>query len=199
MFRRILLFSSLSLVSTAVAAQVLMPGGAKPVAKPVMPVMVVPVTPVTTAPVGPVSANRTLELLKGAGIIAPTNVDRPIALTPRTPYIDDTTYFLVSLGDYAPGRNVIGIRGPEGGVTTSFVGVFWNPTPDRRYVIDCAFEGDGNDVTFSWDRGVIGATHVAVTGGHAGVVLPVGVLPPVRMNAAHTTSLSECDVTPFGS
>ena len=72
MFRRILLFSSLSLVSTAVAAQVLMPGGAKPIAKPVMPVMVVPVTPVTTAPVGPVNANRTLELLKGAGIIAPT-------------------------------------------------------------------------------------------------------------------------------
>jgi hypothetical protein len=199
MFRSVLLFSALSLVPTAIGAQILMPGGAKPVTKPAVPVMVMPVTPVTSAPVGPVNANRTLELLKNAGIINPTNVERPVALTPRSPYVDEATYFLISAGDYAPGRNVIGIRGPEGGVTSSFVGVFWNPTPDRRYVIDCAFDGDGNDVTFSWDRGVIGATHVAVAGGHAGAVLPVGVLPPVRMNVAHTTTLSECDITPFGA
>jgi hypothetical protein len=47
MSRKMLLAALIVGASTSAIGQVVMPGGAKPVAKPVMPVMVVPVTPVT--------------------------------------------------------------------------------------------------------------------------------------------------------
>src|SRR3954463_5716315 len=109
MSRKMLLAALIVGASTSAMAQIVTPGGATPVAKPVMPVMVVPVTPVTTAPVGAVTANRTILMLKNAGIVNPT-LDGPISLTPRAPYIDDRTYLAVAGGDYVPKRNLIGIR-----------------------------------------------------------------------------------------
>lgn len=198
MVRTVLLISALSLASTAVGAQILMPGGAKPVAKPVVPVMAVPVTPTTTAPIAPVNANRTLELLKTAGIINPTNIDQPVHLTPRAPYIDDLTYLAVAGGDYVPKRNLIGIRGPENGVTSSWAEVSWNAMPDRRYVVDCGIGSpDGLGVTFTPAGG--SQERVRVAGGRAGVVLPVGAQPPVRVMLDVSQVLSGCDITPFGS
>lgn len=198
MLRKILIFSSLSLISTAIGGQVLKPGSVQPVTKPVMPVMVMPVTPTTTAPIAPVNANRTLELLKTAGIINPTNIDQPVHLTPRAPYIDDLTYLAVAGGDYVPKRNLIGIRGPENGVTSSWAEVSWNAMPDRRYVLDCGIGSpDGLGVTFSWTGG--SQERVRVAGGRAGVVLPLGAQPPVRVMLDVSQVLSGCDITPFGS
>ncbi|HKU92812.1 MAG TPA: hypothetical protein VJP82_05640 [Sphingomicrobium sp.] len=198
MLRKILVFSSLSLVSTAIGAQILVPVGPKPMTKPTVPVKVMPVTPVTTAPVGPVTANRTVELLKNAGIINPTNIDQPVHLTPRAPYIDDLTYLAVAGGDYVPKRNLIGIRGPENGVTSSWAEVSWNAMPDRRYVLDCGIGSpDGLGVTFTPAGG--SQERVRVAGGRAGVVLPVGAQPPVRVMLDVSQVLSGCDITPFGS
>jgi hypothetical protein len=198
MFRNVLLFSALSLVPAAIGAQILMPGGAKPVTKPAVPVMVMPVTPVTTAPVGPVNANRTVEMLKNAGIVNPT-LDRPISLTPRTPIINDQTYLGVTGGSLYPGRNMLVIDQPNGGVTSSWAVVSWNASPDRRYVLDCAFEGNAEnyDLTFSWERDR--SDHARVAGGHAGIVLPAGAQPPVRISAEGQSYLKQCDITPFGS
>jgi len=197
MFHRILLFSSLSLVSTAVAAQVLMPG-MKPIAKPVKPVMAMPVTPTTTAPVGPVNANRTVEMLKSAGIVNPT-LDRPITLTPRAPYIDELTFLAVTSAGSWPPRNEIIIDQPNNGVTSSWAIVSWNASPDRRYVLDCAFEGNSEtaNLTFRWgsDR----TDNAQIVGGHAGIVLPAGVQPPVRIATDRQAFLNQCDITPFGS
>jgi len=198
MLRKILLFSALGLVSTAAAAQVLMPGGAKPAAKPVMPVMVVPVTPTTTAPVGPVTANRTIEMLKSAGIVNPT-LDRPITLSPHAPIINNETYLGVSNASLYPGRDMLVIDQPNNGVTSSWAVVSWNASPDRRYVLDCGFEGNTEtaDLTFAWGRD--GSDHARVVGGHAGIVLPAGVQTPVRIATDRQAYLKQCDITPFGS
>lgn len=196
MSRKMLLAALIVGASTSAIGQVVMPGGGKPVAKPVMPVMVVPVTPVTTAPVGAVTANRTILMLKNAGIVNPT-LDRPISLTPRAPYIDDLTYLAVAGGDYVPKRNLIGIRGPENGVTSSWAEISWNASPDRRYILDCAVGADGLGVTFRSNGGA--SERVQVSGGRAGVVLPVGAQPPVRIMLDISQVLSGCDITPFGS
>lgn len=198
MLRKIIIFSSLSLVSTAIGAQVLMPGGAKPVAKPVMPVMVVPVTPTTTAPIGPATANRTIEMLKTAGIVNPT-LDRPITLSPHAPIINNDTYLGVANASLYPGRDMLVIDQPNNGVTSSWAVVAWNASPDRRYVLDCAFEGNTEtaDLMFVWQRD--GSDHARVVGGHAGIVLPAGAQPPVRIATDRQAYLKQCDITPFGS
>ena len=199
MLRRILIFSSLGLVSTAIGAQILVPVGPKPMPKPVVPVTVMPATPTTMAPVGPVTANRTAELLKNAGIINPTNIDQPVHLTPRAPYIDDLTYLAVGGGDFIPQRNMIGIRGAENGVTSSWAELSWNAMPDRRYVVDCAIDANTLGVTFNWHGGDNPREKVYVSGGRAGVVLPVGAQPPVRIMLDVSNVLTGCDITPFAS
>ena len=196
MSRKLLLFALSAAAPCAVAAQIVMPGTVKPVAKPVMPVMVVPVTPVTTAPVGAVTGNRTIDVLKAAGIVNPINLEHPVTLSAHAPFIDDATYIHFTNGDLY--RDTVAIRGSSQTHPTDFW-VHWNAFPDKRYVIDCAFTSDGPVISFTWDRPTIGSTRVPVTGGRAAAVLPTGTEGPVMMISNAPVQLSSCDITPFGS
>jgi hypothetical protein len=133
--------------------------------------------------------------LKAAGIVNPANVDRPITLTPRAPYVDPLTYLGVIDGEYLPNTGLITI---EPNPSVSWALVSWNPSPDRRYVLDCAFQiSDGADLTFRWETQR--TDHASIVGGHAGIVLPPGVQPPVQIGSQSKAYLSQCDITPFGS
>lgn len=194
MSRKMLLIAVGVSVSTVAFGQVLQPGGPKAVVTPVMPVMTVPTRPVSTAPVATPVGSRTIEMLKNAGIVNPT-VEQPIALSPRKPFIDEMTYLGAVGSDYSPGAGVITLT-PNSSV--SWAVVAWNPTSDRRYVLDCAFQASDNAmVTFRWQQR--STDQARVVGGHAGVILPAGVQPPVQVSANAQAFLTGCDVTPFGS
>lgn len=97
-----------------------------------------------------------------------------------------------------PAENYVGMSGVgyQGAYPTQ-VGIAWNPDPTKRYVLDCAFDSDDARVNFSW-RPQGGRVLASISGGHAGVVLPADVTPPVTLTTAGEARLVSCEVTPIG-
>jgi len=151
------------------------------------------------------NAQRTFEILRAAGVLTPTNVDRPVTISARQPFIDELTYLDIARASLRPAQSQIVMDGADSPNGASAVTLHWNADTDRRYVIDCAFNAGIGDVDFRWGVQSIApgapatAERVPIIGARAAIVLPAGVPGSVELRSDHSVELTSCDVTAFQS
>jgi hypothetical protein len=150
------------------------------------------------------NANRTIEVLRAAGILN-VRTDSPFTLSARTPYLDPQTFMTLDRSSLYPDRNVIVMNRADLGLDRSSATVHWFGNPDRRYVVDCAFASGTGTVRFDWSEGAVSlgdsSPHqddVPIVNGRAAIVLPTSASSSVRIAPREATEMSSCDVTPFG-
>lgn len=152
--------------------------------------------------IAPVTAQRTAEILRAAGIV-PTAVDHPFSLSSRVTLIDANTYLTISRSGMRPERNTIYMDGRDTPTGGSALSLNWTADPDRRYVVDCAIPAGVGAIEFGWGTFQFGdpssSQLVPILNGHASIVLPAGAGSAVQLRAEHAVELTSCDVTPFGT
>jgi len=102
-----------------------------------------------------------------------------------------------------PDRNVIVMNDASMGLEGSVAKIQWFGNPERRYVVDCAFESGVGSVRFEWlgplrFDGTQSHADVSIIDGRAAVVLPAEAGSSISITTQQSVGLSSCDVTPFG-
>ena len=152
----------------------------------------------------PVSAQRTVEILRAAGIV-PATIDRPFSLSSRVTLIDPNTFLTMARAGMRPERNAIYMDGRDTPTGGSALSLNWNADPERRYVVDCAIPAGVGAIEFAWGTLSFGEPapgsfeQVPILNGRAAVVLPAGAGSMVQIHSEHAVELTNCDVTPFGA
>jgi len=160
--------------------------------------------PAAVRQIAPVSAQRTIDILRTAGIV-PTTMDHPFSLSSRNTLIDANTYLTISRAGMRPERDTIYMDGRDAPTGGSTVALNWNADPERRYVVDCAIPAGTGAIEFGWGTLSFGepaagsSEQVPILNGRAAVVLPAGAGSAVQIRSEHAVELTSCDVTPFGS